>query len=332
MNIFVDYHHSDLLYSLYLLLEKRLGHKLYRPIGLDWYENGYWKIAEPYNNNPGTISQYLKDSQNLKYPNGEPHRLVTLDEFKEIQFDIVIASYLPHIKPFKDLIEKHKPQAKLIHQMGNDWSNSVDYNDVKNLLVSCAKFDVPTGVNAVFYHQEFDTDIFKNKRTENPVPKKICSFVNALKDFPSDINYIKLLQESMPDWDFKLYGASNPDGALTKHQQIAKEMQSSAFGLHLKEGGDGFGHIIHNWFACGIPPIVRKLQYEGKLAGELMIDGETCLFVDNLSPVEVSKKIKRYMEPYLYEKLRRGAYNAFRSIVNYDSEETRVKEFLYKLI
>ena len=49
-----------LYYSLYCLLEKRLGFELYRPIGIDWFNEGYWKIAEPYNNSIDTINQFLE--------------------------------------------------------------------------------------------------------------------------------------------------------------------------------------------------------------------------------------------------------------------------------
>ena len=59
MNIFADLHHGDLFYSLHRLFVERLGWTLYRPIGHDWFNAGYWKIAEPYGNAKDTINQYL---------------------------------------------------------------------------------------------------------------------------------------------------------------------------------------------------------------------------------------------------------------------------------
>ena len=58
--IFTDLHHGDLFYSLHRLFVERLGWELYRPIGLDWFNAGYWKIAEPYGNAQDTINQYLE--------------------------------------------------------------------------------------------------------------------------------------------------------------------------------------------------------------------------------------------------------------------------------
>lgn len=341
MKVFTDYHHDDLLYSLHLLLEKRLGWKLYRPIGLDWFNEGYWKVAEPYDNHPGTVAQYLVVGSipengtkplntNPKYADGKPHRLVTLDRFKEMQFDIVIASYLPHIEVFRKLIQKYQPKAKLIHQMGNDWSKWVDFGMVKNLLSSTAKFKTPTGVNAVFYHQEFDTKVFKYKPWKGK--KKICSFTNALKDYKADRRLFLRYKDYMDDFEWKSYGSSNTDGIVFGHKNIAKEMHDSMFGWHLKTGGDGFGHIIHNWFACGRPVICKKQHYKGKLAGELMIDGRTCIFIDNLTRKDGSKKIRRYMDREKHEKLCRNAYRRFKSKVDFDEEEQKIRKFLENLV
>ena len=44
MRVFADYHHSALYESLRLLFEERLDWKLYKPIGTEWYANGYWKL------------------------------------------------------------------------------------------------------------------------------------------------------------------------------------------------------------------------------------------------------------------------------------------------
>jgi len=339
MKILTDYHHDDLLYSLHLLFEKRLQMELYRPIGKDWFEQGYWKIAEPYGNPPATIAQFLvvgapspDDTKPLNtdphYADGEPHKLITLDEFMETEFDIAIASYLPHVPVFAELLTKHKSRPKLVHQMGNNWSKLVDYSQVKNLMVSCASFEVPPGTNAVFYHQEFDTNTFKFEPYDWARPKQITSFVNVLKDFKDDIKYIRKLQKELGDYQFKLYGSLNDDGPLYGHTNIAKEMQNSIFGLHLKAGGDGFGHVIHNWFACGRPPIVKYSYYKGQLAGELMKDGETCIFVDGLALKDVVKKVEYYSDDVRYEAMSKKAFQVFKERVDFDKEEKSIRKFL----
>src|SRR3990167_11563745 len=114
MKVFADEHHQDLAYSLHLLFEHRLGYELYKPIGLEWFEQGYWDIAKPYGNNPGTINQYLEKRTQQFYPDGCPHRLMTLEEFQETDIDIVLASIPDHFETYTRLIKDHKPNAKLV--------------------------------------------------------------------------------------------------------------------------------------------------------------------------------------------------------------------------
>src|SRR5689334_1196720 len=123
MKLFVDLHHAGLYASLHYLFENRFGWELYRPIGLDWFTEGYWKIAEPYGNAPDTIGQFL-GLQQVNLPlqvqiNKNPelkeeglyeiydtfhdfnHKAITLKKFKEMEFDIVISSFQPHDEPYK---------------------------------------------------------------------------------------------------------------------------------------------------------------------------------------------------------------------------------------
>ncbi len=46
MRVLADYHHGSLLRSLVMLFEGRLGMELYRPIGLEWFHEGYWAVSE----------------------------------------------------------------------------------------------------------------------------------------------------------------------------------------------------------------------------------------------------------------------------------------------
>ena len=60
--VLCDFHHSSLLRSLVLLFEERLDMALYRPIGMDWFDEGFWAI----NNQRDTAEQFLKpESQAL---------------------------------------------------------------------------------------------------------------------------------------------------------------------------------------------------------------------------------------------------------------------------
>jgi hypothetical protein len=340
MRIFVDMHHSTLFKSLQMLLEDRLGHELYRPIGKDWFEEGYWKLAEPYDNNLSTIEQYLglrdfqpvdgskplnpieevKPDYYLIADTFKPHKAITLEQFKRMEFDIIIASYDKHIEPYQKLLQ-FQPKAKFVFQIGNDWP--VDFTKVKNLMASVAPYEVPKGINAVFYHQEIDTNLF----SYHPPVKKdtIRSFVNCLQDdlFKTDWRDFLWLERTLP-FRFRSFGGGCRDGIIQSQEDVAKLMQDSFAGVHLKTGGDGFGHVLFNWFAVGRPVIVRKSQYKGKLADKLLTD-ETCFDLDKGMDYVVDK-INTCDHPKMCETV----YNKFISEVNFNREAEDVKSFIDK--
>jgi hypothetical protein len=196
---------------------------------------------------------------------------------------------------------------------------------VKNLLSSTIPISVPSFVNAVFYHQEFDTDVFKYKE---PSPnKRIASFLNGFNNYP-DANLFYALEEKLGDWEFKIFGAENRDGSIAGYKKITKEIHDSRFVWQVKAGGDGFGHIIHNAFACGRPPIVKMEYYEGQLASKLMKDMKTCVAIDNLTVNQIINKLNSVSN---YGEMCLNASKAFREQVDYDSEETRIREFMERL-
>ena len=305
---------------------------------MDWYPD-WWKIGDPYEGPERTATQYLdtkghtpdrpEEDGILYYDNLKG---VTLDKFKRMQFDIVIASIPEHIIPYQTLIKRYQPDARFILQMGNiSWDKTVDFRTVPNLLASTEKFVVPKSCNAVFYHQEFDTNVFKYAPPEYDHRKRVSSFINTIECYPEDYALLKEYMTYMDDYEFKLYGASNPDKCINGDEDIAKEMHNSMFGWHVKKGGDGFGHIIHNWFACGRPPIVKMEYYKDKVAGQLMVDGETCIMIDGLTVEEGVNKIRHYSVPDLHENMCRMAHSKFGAIVNYDNEQKEIETFLEKV-
>lgn len=330
MIIFSDYHHDKLWKSLEYLFEKRLGHKLYRPVGMEWYPE-WWKIGEPYGSlGKLTANQYLSLKGNSPQPDGtffyDELRGVTLEKFKEMPFDILIASIPAHVEPYKKLISLYHPNAKLIFQMGNMFS--VDFRTIPNLLSSTISFPVPSSCNAVFYHQEFDTDLFCY---QPPVQtKNIYSFLHTFDNYPDAHLYYEV-EKLMPEWTFRAFGASNRDVNLAGEKEIVSKLQESRFVWHVKAGGDGYGHAIHNAFAVGRPPIVIYDYYKDKLAGQLMKDGETCIFIDKLTAPEIVTKILEYNDEATYQKMSEATYNRFKEIVDFDKETESIKSFLEKL-
>ena len=336
MRVFSDFHHDSLWKSLEYLFEKRLGWELYCPKGLEWFYEGYWKVAEPYQNCLGTVGQYLGTRGKEPDANGiyqvDGMKGITLEKFKEMNIDIIIASIPAHLPTFTKLINEFKPKAKLIFQIGNEFG-PIDFTLAKNILSSTSRFEVPRGINVVFYHQEFDLDVFNY---EPPVKSNLIrSFVHTLPTaghFQRDWQDFLALEKAMPEMKFESYGASCRDGCIDTTKEIARLMKSSLFGFNLKTGGDGFGHIIHNWFAVGRPVIVRKHQYEGKLAGGLMIDGETCIDLDKRTLEGNAKRIRQFIQDEQeYDKTCQKIRQTFETVVNYDKEFEEIKQFLERL-
>ena len=345
-NVFTDFHHAALLQSLILLFEKRFGGNVYRPIGMEWAEQGYWHIYD----HPATRLQYLTYDQGYRPQDGTRplnqiedvqsdvyychdidsdsfNKAISLQKFIDMPIDIVIASIPQHIEPFQRLIAKYKPNAKLIYQIGNAWN--VDPADKVANVMASAYILVPEGTHSITYHQEFDMRIFAPKQ---PVHNQnITSLVNCFDvadHFKADWQLFTEVERLMPNWTFKAYGGQCRDGAAHGSAQVAETIKNSRFIWHTKNGGDGYGHIVHNAGAVGRPMIVKRSQYEGKLGGNLMIDGVTVIDIDNLSAPEVIKKIEHYNEPLLYDKLCQNMRERFEQVVNFDAEAEAIANFL----
>lgn len=343
MNVLADLHHSGLYASFHYLFENRLGATLYRPIGIPWFKQGYWKIAEPYGNAEATIYQYL--SFNSVPEDGTPplnntegksngiysvydaahdytQKAITLDKFKQMNFDIVIASIPAHIDAYIKLIVDTGSKAKLVYHIGNiDWHNHIPWNKVENIMASVKTFDVPAGKNAVFYRQEFRTELFSTPDSEEK--KSVVSFVNCM---PRP-DYFLSLEQSLKEYNFKAYGIACRDGICQSVADIAKTMRRARYGYHLKPGGDGFGHVIHNWFAAGKPILVGLDDYKDKLAGELLEDMVTCVDISHRSPEQVAGII-RELDQKGYEDMKANAVKRFQEVVNFEEDAKKVKEFI----
>jgi hypothetical protein len=314
---------------------------------MEWYTNGYWKIAEPYNNNPGTIEQFLSlgsspsdgspglnesryFSDGVHYIWDETHgyhqKAITLEKFLSMDFDVIIASIPAHVLAYHRLISTYKLKAKLIYHIGNiDWHTKIPYDYVNNLMLSVKEFSIVKSKNSVFYRQEFDENIFYPAQ-ERPFPM-ITSFVNCLPNH----EYFLAFKALMSEYDVKAYGISCPDGVISGVSEIAAVMRKSKFGFHNKPYGDGYGHVIHNWFASGRPVIVNYSDYKDKLAGELMEEGKTCIFLDGKKP-EVIVNTVRDISDLEYVDMCGEVRRKYKEVVDFNKDAVNVREFLNNLI
>lgn len=349
MLVFTDFHHASLLNSTIMLFEGRLGASVFRPIGTQWFEQGFWALY----NHPATVQQYL--GINGATPDGTPalndivgrigrvwlchdidsnfaNKAIEFDTFMQMPFDIVIASIPQHIEPFARLCAMHPNHPKLIYQIGNQWNLEANA-PVRNILASAKIDNVPAGFNFVSYHQEFDTKVFRVTAPYDT--KNIFSFANCFnldQLFAKDWQLFTKVEAAMPTWQFKAFGGQCRDGAAHGSQELADSIALSRFVWHTKAGGDGYGHIIHNSAAMARPLIVVRQYYAGKLGEALMQDGKTCIAIDDLGVDEIVNKINYYNQPANYCQMVQNVADNFREVVNFDLEAIRIKAFLDNLI
>lgn len=338
-----------------MLFEGRLHGAVFRPIGVDWAEKGFWKVYD----HPATVEQFLgiggatpdgtarlndvvlnpiDGLYHCKDIEGDrTNKAITLDLFLRSPIDIVIASIPDHIEPFKKLCIIHPKHPRLIYQIGNAWT--IEAGHAPNIMASAHIQDVPADINFVEYHQEFDTNIFKPidfevlGETWQPLPN-IFSFVNVFNvqsHFAADWAFFTQIEREMTSWVFKSYGGQCRDGCCNGSRELADKMREARFIWHTKAGGDGYGHVLYNSAAVGRPLITKKSYYHGKMGAELMIDGETCIDIDNLGIEEIKNKINYYDEPDRYKNICNNVYNNFLKVCNFDHEFEKIKTFLRDL-
>ncbi len=109
-------------------------------------------------------------------------------------------------------------------------------------------------------------------------------------------------------------------------------MSQSGWVWHIKPGGDGFGHVIHNWFACGRPVITNFSDYQDKLAGQLLQDGKTAINLEATGFEQSINRILYYSIPENHRQICKDAYQRFKEIVDFDKEENEIRKFLEKVI
>lgn len=324
-NILVDKHHQGLFDSLIRLFEDRLGYKLYRQIGMEWYEKGFWNVYPHID----TAKQYLqignipKDGTPPLNDDPELARAITFDQFEKMDFDIILASIPSHVKPFKELARIKN--AKFIFQMGNVFPE-VDVNEIPNLMANTLPKTMSSNCHYVQYHQEINP-VFKPSST-SPQPL-ITSFINVYDHNGGWIDYMAL-KAALPSHEFKSYGGQCKDGSIAKESDIAAIMHQSQFGFHSKYGGDGFGHVLYSWMACGRPIITRFSDYKGKMGEELLTHMETAIDLDVCSISECSDIIMN-MKPLHYIMMCQNARDRFDKCVDYEKEAKDIKKFLEEL-
>lgn len=344
MRVLTDFHHGSLLRSINLLFGDRLGMDVFRPIGMEWYEQDAWAVFPA----EDTARQYLniasqpmdgtaRLNEALAVADGEykvfdpgntsSHLACTFDFFKNNKFDYLIASLPQHVPIFDRLIKQYQPEAKLIVQVGNNW-NLNDYRG-RNVLASIRERET-IEVNVKYYHQEFELDVFEHKPITNF--RNIFSFTNTLEQSPiARENFHSLENMLRPKgFNMKSYGGQCRDGNMQGHRALADKMRESSFIFHVKET-EGFGHVIYNAYAVGRPVIVLKSKFENVLCNELLVP-DTFINLDNGTSSAAQQINQLASNPIRMQHISNLVAKRFREVVNYEREAEEIKDWLNTLV
>ena len=109
-------------------------------------------------------------------------------------------------------------------------------------------------------------------------------------------------------------------------EAVLNAMRASDVAWHTKQWSDGFGHVIHDWFAVGRPVVGHEWYYKNQLAGPLWQEGVTSFDLTDKSPDEVAGIIDRlYNDPDLRLRMGENAAKRFREVVDFDKEEQAIR-------
>jgi hypothetical protein len=349
MRLLADYHHHDLWESLELLCE-RLGWDLYRPIGMEWFDEGYWNFERAWHGD-AVAKQYLTEWGSDKAVNDQPwairydpshdrwQKLLRLDEARIVKPDIVMASVAHNHEGLHRFARE--VGAKFGLHLGNVRFSPIDMAedrwDLADFGIVTSILPAPVDKPHVVVHQEFSLEDFRHEPPDplsvKFTPMRVSSFVNC---FPENVNAYagwKSVAGIRPQYDWRVYGAygSVPEdeyacGNIDKCSAVGDAMRASDIAWHTKQWSDGFGHVIHDWFAVGRPVVGHEWYYKNQLAGPLWQEGVTSFDLTDKSPDEVAGIIDRlYNDPDLRLRMGENAAARFREVVDFDEEEQAIR-------
>lgn len=311
LHVLVDLHHEALFASLRLLFEKRLGGKVYRPVGLEWFDEGWWSY--PFHARD-TAQQFLG-------PAYGSHEGVKLDNFLVDwqSYDLAIASTPEQFYRWQDRFRHHGITLPLVMQMGNRW----EVPHGCRFLLNSTTVPAPPGCHAVYYHQEFPLEDFTPPG--NPPRKVISSFMHYMAE-QDKRGWFQSLQGELPGWELCEFGAG---GALGAVKDVGLATRRSRYVYHPKKV-EAYGYVVHQAAASGVPLIMRVAANKGEAIGALLTP-ETSLDIDEyVSPGHLADAIRRFDEGH--EEHSRAIAAAFREHVNFDAEEAKIREWLQTVI
>jgi hypothetical protein len=333
MKALVDRHQADLFWAMQRLFEDRLGLPVFTPVGPEWWDEGVWQFGIVFGDDR-LARQYIHLNAQWQptvtdglYSTIDQHHTdraiygVTLDLARRQKWTAVVATVQENQPGFARFAAEMG--AKYLYQVGNT-RQQIDWALDPVCLNSTA--DVALTGRGALVAQEFDKDrTFRFREPSNR--RSVASFVNLLPLIPDPWAAFNDLRVRLPDWRFRSFGHSCPEGLLRPVGMIAEEMADTGWAFMDKVTGDGFGHIIHNWAAIGRPLIGHARYYEGQRAAYFWRDGETCIDLDLHSPDEAAE-IMATMPDAQYLAMCRAIRATLDANVDWAADAERVRALL----
>jgi hypothetical protein len=351
--ILVDYHHHDLWESLELMCQ-RLGWTLYRPIGMEWFTEGYWNFERAWHGD-AVAKQYLtpwgsdvldSDGSTPIYRHDPSHdrmqNLLTLQQARDIRPDIVMASVAHNHEGLHRFAKE--VGAKFGLHLGNVRFSPIDMAedrwDLADFGIVTSLLPSPVDKPHVVVHQEFSLEDFRHEPPPDDGIFTIASFVNCFPENQQAYAGFKSVAAYRPEYDWKVYGAYGgvPEdeyaaGNLQPCSAVGDAMRASDIAWHTKQWSDGFGHVIHDWFAVGRPVIGHEWYYRTQLAGPLWQEGVTSFDITDKHPNEIVALLDRlYGDPDLRLRMGENAAKRFREVVDFDQEEQAIRQMFERVL
>jgi len=310
INVLSYWHHSDLWWSLQLLCN-RLGFTLSRMVGMEWYEKGFFDIYDP----QIYAHKYLVDDVGLYQrldPDFPSEKTLNFKSALETPIDIILCSNRETERPLWDFARKHKPNAKLIRQVGN-MLDTVDIQKYPHTLYSDKQSFEENQGHKILYHQEFRMDLFTYQLSVNK--NRIYTFQNDYHQYKPAEVFSNQLKQKFPDYILKEYGRNTTGGFIFPKRDYIRAIREASFIWQVKHW-EGYSHNIHSSFALGRPMILRREDIKGKIF-EPLCDETTTIFTDQLERIRTID----------LQDMSANCRIRFENTVNFDKEAEELKKF-----
>ena len=353
IRVLTDAIHADLLESLHILVEDRLGWELYVPHGLEWYDEGIWRF-EAARLGDAVARQFLQEWDTDRWHTeldlsedestvidrrdwfvrddhthpGRTIKRLTLGQARDMRPDLVIST----------LAENDAGLAQLARDVGGHFGVQVgnqgqqsNWMAAEFALLSATTPGFTPWMPHAYYHQEFDLGLF-DAEVGRAIPDRVGTWVQCITTSEGYPRFRSLAARTGLDW--RWYGHCGEadehwGGNMPSTPEVAARMHEARIAWHWKEWSDGYGHVIHNLAAIGRPLLVTSRYYADKLAGPLLVEGVTSWDVRSHTDDELVRIVSRLVsDDDHWRRVCEDVAARFREVVSFDAEAEAIRAML----